>query len=216
MSKLTRYTLLGLLPLLFPAMVAAAEQHDPLKKSLPPEQVQQIQTISQAVLTAKRDQPSSPDMANLRQRMDELRQAVVKLHGVSLHTGKVTALPLQNSQAVTPDIKLQQEEQERISMRAEAEKGVRQALERVRSQRTFVQQKVAQSPAGEDHSLEQSATTKVQQLEDELDKALQSPPEKRAASLQAIKERLIIKPRSLKVANEKKTPTFTTIVHHRE
>lgn len=216
MSKLTRYALLGLLPLLVPAMTTAAELQDPLKKSLPPDKIQQIQAISQSVLTAKRNQPYNTEMDNLRQRADELRKAVVKLHMVALRTGKINALSLANGQAVTPYIKVQQDEQKEISLRAEAETGVRQALDRVHGQRAIVQQKVAQSAAGENHSMELNATAKMQELEDELDKTLKSPSEERAAGLLAIKEHLEVKHLSAVEADKEKTPTISTIVRHRE
>jgi hypothetical protein len=217
MSKLIRHTLLlGLFPLLLPTMAAAVEQHDTSKNSLPPDKIQQIQAISQSILAARRNQPANPEMENLRQRMDELHKAVVKLYDKSLATGKANALSLGNGQSVTPDIKLQQDIQTKKSERAEAETVVSQALDRVRSQRAVVEQKVAESAVGEDHSMKRNAAAKVRGLEDELDKALQSPPEERAASLHEIKDRLAVKHGSLVETEQGKTPTIATIVRHRE
>ena len=214
MPKLTRIKMLGLLPFLFPAMTAAAEQHDTLQKGLPPEKVQQIQTISQTVLTAKHSQSPNPEMVSLRQKVDELYKAVVKLNVKSLMVGKANVLPNGSGKSDTPD-KPQQDILKESSERTEAEIAVRQALESVRGQRAIVQQKVKEN-AGKDHSMELNAVSMVQELENDLDKALQSPLKERTASLHTIKERLAIKRRSLIQADKAKTPSISTIVRHRE
>jgi len=217
MPKLPRnIILLGLLPFLLPKMAVAVESHETFKNSLPPDKIQQIQAISQSILTARRNQPANPEMENLRQRMDELHKAVVKLYDKSLATGKANALSLENGQSVTPDFKLQQDIQTKKSERAKAEILVSRALGRVRGQRAVVEQKVAESAVGEDHSMERNAAAKVRELEDELDKALQSPPEERAASLHEIKDRLAVKHGPLVETEQEKTPTISTIVRHRE
>ncbi|MGA2151085.1 MAG: hypothetical protein ABSG48_02845 [Geobacteraceae bacterium] len=211
MSKLTRHVLLGLLPLLLPALAAADAQTG--NNSLPPETIQKIQTISQTVLTAKRNLPANPELDTLRQKIIALRKAILKLHGLALSTGKATTLSVANGQTLSPDAAPAQSGEQ---SRAQAGKNVQGALDQVRKQRALLQQKVASAATGEDHSLERNAAAKTQELEDELDKTLALPPEERATGLQALIDRLEVKHRFQLEENRDKTPTITTIVHHRQ
>jgi len=215
-SKIIAIQLVLATLLALPHIAVASDKSGAPKNGLDSEQAQAIQAISQAVLTAKHNQTSNSEMGNLRQRVDELYKAVVKLHDRTLLTGKLNALPLENGQSATSDSKSPQDNQKSKTIRAETETDVRQALERVRGQRSLVQQKVKGSAVGEDHSIELNAVAKIQELEDELDKVLQGPPEEQAASLLVLKERLAVKPRSIIKADKEKTPTISTIVHHRE
>jgi hypothetical protein len=203
-----RNVLPSLLLLLFPLVATAAERPEPAGKSLSPEKIQQIQAISQAVLTAKRSEPANPDLETLRQEVEELRKAVVKFHGQVVQPAAPITL---RNETVTSEAG-----QDGRKVRAKAESDVRDTLNKVRQHRTALQKKIDEAAAGEDRSRERNAAAKVRELEDELDLTLQGKPEEQAEKLRSLAERLAVKHRPVTEECREKTPTISTIVQHRQ
>jgi len=199
--------ILPCLLLLFPLTVTAAERPEPGNKSLSPEKIQQIQGISQLVLAAKRSVPANPNLEVMRQRITELRMAVVKLQGPATLSTSPISLQSEGLKQKTA--------QDGQAVRAKAESEVRAAQEKIRSHRTALQQKI-DAAAGEDHSQERHVVDKVRDLEDEVDQALQAKSEERGEKLKNLSERLKISVGIQSDQPRDRTPTITTIVQHRQ
>ncbi len=215
MSTITRNACAGLLLLLLPANMVMASDRTPLKEGLGADTVQQIQTIGQAVLTAKKNvEPEGTDMQNLRQRLTELQQAVTSLTGPSLNIVKGPSVSQQTNETAAPGIIPGQEQAKR---QEDENNKVRGLLNEVRKQRSLVQVK-SQNKTGERAVMERTATVKVAELENAVEEALSSQPKERAEKIGKLKERLTISNRALTAQPDtvEKTPTLSTIVHHRE
>ncbi len=195
----------------------AADKNTDRKKGLDAQQVQQIQAIGQAVLTAKKNTPADPDMEILRQRVKELHQAITELDSPALSLGNVSTFSLKPDGAATSDIAPDKEEKKERVKREERENKVRSVLNEVRKQRAFVQV-ASHKDTGEHASMKRNAASKVEELENAGEDVLNSRLDERAEKLTALKERLTVKHRSQVTAPDtgKKTPTISTIVHHRE
>ncbi len=198
MSTITRKACVGLLLLLLPANMTMASDRKPLKDGLEADTVQQIQTIGQAVLTAKKKVEPDADMQNLRQRLTELQQKITSPADSSISITKASPASLQTKQQDGENDK------------------VRTLLDKVRKQRFLVQAK-NQTETGARTTMERSVTAKVAELENAVEEALNSNNDERAKKLSSLKDRLTVSNHPLTAQPDKveKTPTISTIVHHR-
>ncbi|MEW6401339.1 MAG: hypothetical protein AB1649_06030 [Chloroflexota bacterium] len=236
MSKITSSThgstlstlmmLMVLIALLLSMQTASAANKSAARSGgLTTGEVQKIQAIGQVVLTAKNNAPADPELEALRQRVKELQQAIITLDSPKLCIGNIP-LSLKTDGAATsgtpPDNQdkekqTDEEGQEERIEREERENTVRSVLNEVQKQRALVQAESQHDTGG--HSLvKRNAAAKVEELENVVEEMLNSRPQERTEKLKALKERLEVKYRSQVAAPDtgEKTPTISTIVHHRE
>lgn len=208
----TVWVLFAVMSLLLTNTAYSIDSNGPRKAGLEAEEVQQIQAVGQAVLATRRAEPQSQVMEQLRQRLDDLRQAVAS-PGVRL--GKDTVISIQGNAVPSGKTQKGQLQSKGQAALAIADKHIRNALEQVRKQRAAVELDIEESVAEKDHTFERNAVAKVQELEDEVEKALQSPVEERKEKLRILQERLEIK-HLTPLRPEEVTPTIRTIVRHKE
>jgi hypothetical protein len=181
----------------------AANPGDAARQPLDAATLQQIQASGQAVLAAKKSQATAdPDMAALKQTVEDMRDAIISLQSPVLQAGKISL-----SAAPTPSVA--------PAPRMQAESRVRAALDAMRKQRLVVQQGTPQNASGQHTSLRQGAAARVQEMENEVETALQSPPDQKAAKLARIRERLSkTKPPSWTQPGMSQTPSISTMTQH--
>jgi hypothetical protein len=169
--------------------------------------IQQIQATGQAVLMAKKSQATAdPDMDELKKRVEALRDALISLQSPFSGAGKSPQISLNT--ASTPST-------QSASPKQQDESRLRTVLEAMRAQRMVVQQGVPQNVSEEHVALRQGAATRVQELENEVETALQSPPDQRAAKFARIRERLSkTKPPSWTQPGMNPTPSISTMTQH--
>lgn len=184
------------------------------RQPLDPATLQQIQSVGQAVLLAKKNQQADPDMVDLKKKVQGLRDVIVSLSGPSLPTPKVSstsqdAASQNGGTSTPPPDKGQQTRRQQMDSKLQA------ALADVQKQASAVERATPQNASGLHVSLRRNTTAWVQKLEAEVESALQSAPVQRAAKLAQLGKRLS---RPLVTPTKRggiKTPTMTTIVHHR-
>ncbi len=199
-SLITRCLFLALISLSLMQPAYAFDSKEARKAGLEADKVQKIQAVSQAVLATKRAEPPSEAMENLRQGLADLRQVVMGVHDGVVKPGNEAKVPAKGGKSVVTD---------------QIERDVRSALKELRKRREAVELDVEESADVRDHTVERNLVVKVQELEGEVEQALQSPVENRAENIHALKDRLEIK-RLSPAMPAKETPTMSTIVRHRE
>lgn len=199
-----------MLSLSLPVMPATAEdRYDPYRPGLAPGQVEQIQGIGQSVLSARRGQMPDPDLALLRQHVDDLRRAVEKLHDATMRSGMSDRIRISGSPGGIDDLARMETENRRVERKA-AEDEASWTLIRVRSEREAMERRLSSDP---EKGRVQGAAAKLKELEDAMEKILQSPPQEQIAQMKALKDRLTVSGKTQ--VEPEKTPTITSITHHR-
>ncbi len=198
-AQISRCVLLALISLFLAQAAYASDATDPRSSGLDPKTAEKVQSIGRAVLATRHAQPESPAMEALRQRLADLRQAVMQVHGGVVRLEKEAEALGRGYQG---------------SVIAEKERHIHAALEGLRRQRAAVELDIQESAEQRDHTVERNATAKVKELEGEVEDALQGPVESRAEKFLILQDRLAIKRLSpAQPGNE--TPTISTIVRHR-
>jgi len=204
-SHMMKYSVIGLILLSAHTASADAAAKKIRATGLESDKVQHIQAIGQTVLTAKRNAPANPDLEIMRQRITELRAAVIKLNGQVMNSSPLS-LPTEGA-----TLKAARD----TKVRVQTENEVRNVLEKVRDHRAALRRKIDAAATGEDHSRERNVIDKVGKLEDELDQILRDKPEERGEKLRKLAERLTAQ-RSIHTGEPpERTPTITTITQHR-
>jgi hypothetical protein len=198
-SQITRSLILAFVSLFLAQAAYALDANDPRNSGLDPQTAQKVQAIGRAVLATRHPQPESPAMAALRQKLADLRQAVMEVHPGVVRLSNEARTTVNDGQSSAANEKVDT---------------VRAALEGVRQRRAAVELDIQDNAVERDRAVEQNATAKVRELESEVEDALQSPAENRAEKLRALQDRLAIK--SLPPTPPGNvTPTISTIVRHR-
>lgn len=198
-------------PLATKKAVLASDLKPPARKSaLEPEKIERIQVIGRAVLATRQGLPQTPAMKKLQQQVEELRQAIKQDTGAP-QAGKAPEMLLKgvNTPAPTAQTAKAPETSPQAVVADKRENRIRTVLDKLRKQRETVEVETQERSVERDHPLERNATAKVRQLEDEVEKALQSPAEERDQKLLALRERLKIGPR-LTTPGKPKTPGIRT------
>jgi len=212
MSHITRSALSGLILLLAHSVSADTGQHNSGKTGLDADKIQQIQTIGQTVLAAKRLAPADPDISQMRQHMEELRSQVAKLNN-QLQRRNYFSVTLVSATGKT----LKAEETSVQNTLKKSEDSVRNILVKIHNHRESVSTKVLAENSAEKRHRKEKILSKVQELENEVETVLQSPADEQSAKLQALEKRLNVTKQhtSINDLQEEKTPTISTIVKHR-
>jgi hypothetical protein len=183
------------------------------KKALGPDKIEQIQMVGRAVLATRRAEPPSPAMEQLRQQVNELRQAITQLPAAPARTGNIPEISIESEKKAGKDGR-SGKTVDASGTNAEApdarESNIRAVLEQLRRQREAVELETQESVTERDHTLERNAAAKVRQLEDEVEKALRAPAEERDKELLTLRERLKIGPRPT-IPGKPKSPGIRTI-----
>lgn len=187
----------------------AGDRYDPYRPGLAPDQVEQIQGIGQSVLSARRGQTPDPDLAALRQHVDNLRRAVEKLHDATMRSGMSDRIRIRGEQAEIGEDLARMEADNRRAERKSAEDEASWTLVRVRSEREALERQTSANSA-KGHI--KGPAAKVKELEDAMEKLLQSPPQERITQMKALQDRLTASERPIDL---ERTPTLTSITHHR-
>src|SRR5208283_1827783 len=105
--------------------------------------LQQVRGVGQALLVAKKSQATAdPDMAALKQKVEDLRNVITTLQSPSLRSGKMPQVSVSAGNSVDSPSSLQQDQQKR---QQQADNRLRAALEAMRKQRFVVQQGAPQN-----------------------------------------------------------------------
>jgi hypothetical protein len=184
---------------------AAADEPKPALKGLSPEQIRAVQFVGRAVLAAKHSETEDPQHAQLRDRLQDLRKTLDELAAVAPGAGAPTlaAQPgrrgagaaLDDAHPLTQDLRAR-----RRAMQA-ARAGVEQELAR-------------RTPEDRRTQFHSAAAKKVEEIELDLERALNAPVERRRARLLELRARLEDNP--LKNVPSDDSPGLATIVRHRE
>jgi hypothetical protein len=190
---------------------AAADKNADANKRLSADEIQQIQTIGQTVLTAKKNGEADPDVQVLKQRISVLHKAVSELAGPNGQAGS-THISLKTNETTTNDSAHEE------AGRLKRENKVRNALNEVRRHRSLLQA-ANEHDTPEHASMKHAAAAKAEELENAVEDALNSRPDEKAEKIAKLKDRLAVKSLSQAVQQPdtgEKTPTISTIVRHRE
>lgn len=190
----------------------AIDQLERGKNRLKPGTVQEIQVIGQNILTAKHGEPPNPEFTLLRQRVEELQQAVEDL--------SVSSTSLEVTMGESSDISMtdggkESKASDKYSERDRAKReNVKGVLGRVRAQR--LKYESANDTRGSiKGEIEHRSVSKLKELEDDLDNVLKAPQDVQSAKLEALREHLKIH-RRIVDQKQDETPTISTIVRHRQ
>lgn len=182
----------------------AADPGAASRQPLDADTLQKIQGMGQAVLAAKRSQPADPDVTSLKKTVEDLRDAIISLQSPIVQQGKMS-LSTASTQSV----------ESASTANPQAESRARAAVDAMRKQRLLVQQGAPQNASPEHLAFRQGTAARVQQLENEVEAALQSPPGEKAAKLALLRARLsATKPPSGTKAAVNATPSITTMTQH--
>jgi hypothetical protein len=198
----------------YPAL--AADQQKVTGEVLKPETVQEIQGISQNLLTAKHSETPAPELQQLRQQVDELRTSVRKLDTSTRTTVPAGAITIIDKNVIKDQAQPTDKKREHRLTHEKLEQDVHAALKRVRKQRTNVENLDRDDLKEQHKSPLRRVAAKVKELEDVLEQAMTGQPEERAEKLEKLQQRLTVSGNNEQSAREPGTPTISTIVRHRE
>lgn len=211
MSKIKQIAYMGLLLLLLPVSIVVASDQKPVKEGLAADKAQHIRGVSQTVLLAKKKAEPDPELQVLKQQIDILRDAVNSLDKPAGYV-RGTKPSLETADEVQSNEAARAVEETRTKTQG----NVRSVLVGIRAQKALIR-----TPSAKDMSdramVKQAAASKVEELVNAVEDALNSSPEQRAEKIAQLKVRLT--PKRLAPIGEadagEKTPTISTIVHHR-
>lgn len=178
-----------------------------------PAQLRQIQTLGQSVLTAKHGAVPDAELTQLRQRVQELREALVVLGQPVLSDLVVAPADASVGTAKGSVAARQLETQGKYQA---AEDRVRRAVTQLRQHRTAIAKRSSPKPDEHRAQVAARAAHKAQELETEIEQTLSAPPQERTQRLQALRERLQSRRLLEQPPSIERTPTLTTLTRHRE
>jgi hypothetical protein len=209
-TKFAFQRLLAIAAASWASIVCGADEVKAPPRGLSPEQIRSVQFVGRAVLSAKHSEVEDPQYVELRERVRDLRKTLDAVAGVSPDANVTTG-----SSPEQPERRRARESRANLDDFNPLTQDLRARRRAMQAGRVTLEQEIRRRPRedrqGELHA---AAARKVQEIETDLEEALNAPAENRRARLLKLRARL--SDNRLQHAPTEERPTFSTIIRHRE